>query len=143
MRQRYPSAIEVRPPDDVEGAIEAVRALLRGEQSDLSWIALDMDRVPVFNRRVYEIARKIPRGRTLSYGDIAARLGDLTLARAVGQALGSNPFPPIVPCHRVVSADGRMHGFSSPGGVAAKLRLLSIEGWEAQGGPTLFDAADR
>jgi methylated-DNA-[protein]-cysteine S-methyltransferase len=116
----------------VAAAIEAIRALLHGERRDLSAIVLDMAGVPEFNRRVYEIARAIRPGKTLSYGDIATRLGDVSLSRAVGQALGENPFPPIVPCHRVISADGRMHGFSSTGGVEMKLRMLTIEGWQAE-----------
>jgi methylated-DNA-[protein]-cysteine S-methyltransferase len=129
---QFPHASETEPPKDVRSAIESVSALLRGEVCDFSGVVLDMDGVKEFNRRVYEIARAIPAGTTLSYGDIAAQLGDVSLSRAVGQALGENPFPPIVPCHRVISADGRMHGFSSTGGVAMKLRMLAIEGWHAE-----------
>ena len=103
--------------------------MLRGEEQDLSAVVLDMDGVPDLNRRVYEIARCVPAGVTVTYGDIATKLGDVALSRAVGKALGQNPFPPIVPCHRVLSADGRMHGFSSTGGVSLKLRMLEIEGW--------------
>jgi methylated-DNA-[protein]-cysteine S-methyltransferase len=77
---------------------------------------------------VYEIARTIPPGATLSYGEIAARLGMRGSARAVGQALGRNPFPIVVPCHRVLAAGGKLGGFSANGGVATKLRMLSIEG---------------
>lgn len=132
MTAQYSHASETEPPAAVTTAIDGIRALLRGERCDLSSVALDMERVPEFNRRVYEIARAIPPGATLSYGDIARALGDISLSRAVGQALGENPFPPIVPCHRVLSADGRMHGFSSSGGVAMKLRMLAIEGWQAE-----------
>jgi methylated-DNA-[protein]-cysteine S-methyltransferase len=129
---QHRDAVEAEPPGDVASAIDAIRAMLRGEPCDLSTIVLDMEGVPEFNRRVYEVARTIAAGTTLSYGDIATRLGDVSLSRAVGQALGENPFPPIVPCHRVISADGRMHGFSSSGGVAMKLRMLTIEGWQAE-----------
>lgn len=128
LSEQYPDAVESEP-HDVAAVIQAVRALLRGEPYDLSAAVLDMDGVPPFNRRVYEIARAIPAGKTLTYGDIAVQLGDISLSRAVGQALGENPFAPIVPCHRVISADGRMHGFSASGGVAMKLRMLTIEGW--------------
>ena len=86
-----------------------------------------MEQVPPFHRRVYETARSIAPGQTLSYGDLAARLGQPGAARAVGQALGKNPFALVVPCHRVLAADGRMGGFSANGGVTTKLRLLSIE----------------
>jgi methylated-DNA-[protein]-cysteine S-methyltransferase len=84
--------------------------------------------VPEFHRRVYDVARTIPPGATLTYGDIAARLGEPGSARAVGQALGRNPFPIIVPCHRVLAANGQLGGFSATGGSATKRRLLTIEG---------------
>jgi methylated-DNA-[protein]-cysteine S-methyltransferase len=101
-------------------------------------VTIDTAGVADFNRRVYAIARTIAPGATLSYGEIAERLGDRNLARDVGQALGQNPFPVIVPCHRVLAAGGKSGGFSAPGGVATKLRLLTIEGAQP-GGPTLFD----
>lgn len=138
MQKRFPSATETAPPESLSPAIEAIRALLRGEPYDVSELKLDMTSVSDLDREVYEIARDIPPGMTLSYGDIAARLGDKTLSRAVGQALGKNPFAPIIPCHRVLSADGKMHGFSATGGTAMKLRMLRNEGWR-QNEPTLFD----
>jgi methylated-DNA-[protein]-cysteine S-methyltransferase len=102
-------------------------------------VKIDMAGLPDFHRRVYDVARSIPAGATLSYGNIAEQLGDRLLARDVGEALGQNPFPIIVPCHRVLAAGGKMGGFSARGGVRTKLRLLSIEGAEP-GGPTLFEA---
>jgi len=128
MLQRFPAAGEAPPPPEVQRVIDRIVALLRGEASDLSTIALDMERVPSFHRRVYEAARAIPPGMTLSYGDIAARVGAPGAARAVGQALGRNPFPIIVPCHRVLAAGGKIGGFSAQGGVATKRRMLAIEG---------------
>jgi len=141
---RCPRARETTPPPDVACAIDAVVALLRGEASDLSGVALDMDRIGLdriapFERKVYEIARTIAPGATLTYGEIAARLGDRALARDVGQALGRNPFPLIVPCHRVLAAGGKVGGFSANGGVTTKMRLLSIEGARTSDAPTLFD----
>jgi methylated-DNA-[protein]-cysteine S-methyltransferase len=127
MLKRFPRARETQPTADIQSAIDGIAALLRGEPSDLPAIALDLAGVPVFNRRVYEVARTIPPGATLTYGDIAARLGTPGSARAVGQALGRNPFPIIVPCHRVVAAGGKIGGFSAKGGTATKLRLLSLE----------------
>ncbi len=138
MRKRFPGVPEADPPEHVRRAIADIRALLSGERRDLSAIALDLTGVPEFDARVYAIARTIAPGATLTYGDVAARLGDPGAARAVGRALGNNPFAPIVPCHRVLAADGKMHGFSAPGGVAVKLRMLRIEGWRANE-PTLFD----
>ena len=135
---RFPDAQEVAPLPAVQRAIDGIVALLRGEPSDLSDVTIDVDKVPAFNRKVYDIARSIPPGATLTYGEIAERLGDKLLARDVGQALGQNPIPLIVPCHRVLAAGGKTGGFSAPGGVVSKLRLLTIEGAQPNG-PTLFD----
>jgi methylated-DNA-[protein]-cysteine S-methyltransferase len=127
MLRRFPNARELKPPADVRRAIDGIAALLRGAPSDLSTVILDMAGVPGFNRRVYEIARAIPVGATLSYGEIATRLGKRDTARAVGQALGRNPFAIVVPCHRVLAAGGKLGGFSAAFGVKTKQRLLSIE----------------
>ena len=137
---RFPGAREGQPPADVKRAQRGIVALLRGEASELSDVALDMDGVPPFHRRVYQVARTIPPGTTLSYGEIAARLGAPGSARAVGQALGRNPFAIVVPCHRVLAASGKVGGFSANGGITTKLRLLSLEGAQASGQPGLFDA---
>jgi methylated-DNA-[protein]-cysteine S-methyltransferase len=134
---RFPAARAAVPPAHVRRTIDDIVALLGGERKELGQAILDSEAVPDFNRRVYDIARTIPPGGTLSYGAIAERLGDRNLARDVAQALGQNPFPIIVPCHRVMAAGGKTGGFSAPGGVRTKLRLLSIEGAQP-GGPTLF-----
>jgi methylated-DNA-[protein]-cysteine S-methyltransferase len=127
--RRHPNAREqASPPDDVAAAIDAIQRLLDGQKNDLSAIALDMSAIPDFERRVYVETRSIPPGETLTYGDIATRLGDIGLSRAVGQALGRNPFPIVVPCHRVLAAGGKSGGFSAPGGVDTKRRMLEIEG---------------
>jgi methylated-DNA-[protein]-cysteine S-methyltransferase len=139
LRRRLPAARAAPPPPAVERAIESIVALLQGEAVDLSAVALDMAHVPPFERRVYEVARTIPAGATLSYGDIAARVGTPEEARAVGQALGRNPIPIVVPCHRVLAAGGKLGGFSANGGIATKLRLLSIEGARINPEPTLFE----
>ncbi len=128
MLRRFPGVREEAPPAAVRRAMEGITRLLEGRSVDLSDVALDMDRVPTFHRRVYEVARAIPAGATRSYREIATRLGDPGLARAVGRALGENPFAIVVPCHRVLAAGGRMGGFSAPGGVTTKVRLLAIEG---------------
>jgi methylated-DNA-[protein]-cysteine S-methyltransferase len=135
--RRHPNAHEAAPPEAVRRTIADIVALLAGERRDLGDAVLDWAAVPDFNRRVYDVARAIPPGSTLSYGEVAERLGDRNLARDVAQALGQNPFPIVVPCHRVMAAGGKTGGFSAPGGVRTKLWLLSIE--RAQpGGPTLF-----
>jgi methylated-DNA-[protein]-cysteine S-methyltransferase len=128
IHRRQPAAAEAEPPPFVQAAVEGVQVLLRGEPADLTGVPLDLSSAPELNRRVYDVARTIPPGRTLTYGDIAERLGDPLLARAVGQALGQNPVAIIVPCHRVLAAGGRTGGFSARGGVKTKLKLLEIEG---------------
>jgi methylated-DNA-[protein]-cysteine S-methyltransferase len=136
--RRFPDAREVAPSAEVQRAVDAISSLLRGERADLRDIALDMRGVPELHRRVYEIARTIPPGKTLAYGEIAARLGDKQLARDVGQALAKNPFSIVVPCHRVLAADGKLGGFSARGGTETKLRMLSIEGVQMPGTLPLF-----
>jgi methylated-DNA-[protein]-cysteine S-methyltransferase len=138
MAQRFPEAREGLPPPAVQRAIEAIVALLNGEPSDLSTIALDMEGVAEFERRVYDIARTVPPGETLTYGEVATRLGDPAAARDVGQALGRNPFPIVVPCHRVLAAGGKAGGFSARGGVTTKMRMLTIERARTNKDPALF-----
>jgi methylated-DNA-[protein]-cysteine S-methyltransferase len=140
--RRLPKAREAPPPPEVQRAQAGIVALLRGEPMDLADVALDMSRVPPFDRRVYEVARTIPAGETLGYGEIAARLGDPAWARGVGRALARNPFALVVPCHRVLAAGGGIGGFSARGGVATKRRLLALEGGRAGRQPGLFDGGD-
>ena len=136
--RRFPGIVETPPPPHIRGIVADVTALLQGEARDLSAVPLDMEGVPDFDRRVYEIARGIPPGRVLTYGEVASRLG-INNARAIGQSLGRNPFAVIVPCHRVVAADGKLGGFSASGGSTTKRRLLAIEDARRDENPTLFD----
>lgn len=138
--RRYPDAVEGPPPPEVERVLDRIRSLLKGERIDLADVPLNMEGVPAFERRVYEVARGIPPGATLTYGEIATRLGDKALARDVGQALGRNPFPIVIPCHRVLAAGGKTGGFSARGGVATKMRILAIEGAKTSDEPLLFDS---
>jgi methylated-DNA-[protein]-cysteine S-methyltransferase len=139
MRRRHPECEEVPPPEWVARVIGRVQALLEGARDDLADVPLAWADEPEFNRRVYEITRAIPPGHTLTYGDVAQRIGDPGAARAVGQALGHNPFAPLVPCHRVLGAGNSGTGFSATGGVATKLRMLEIERAQLGGQPGLFD----
>jgi methylated-DNA-[protein]-cysteine S-methyltransferase len=92
-------------------------------------VTLDLDpAVPAFHRRCYEFLLTIGWGQTTTYGDIAKTLGDVRLSRAVGQAMGANPLPLIIPCHRVLGAGGTTGGFSAPGGAATKRIMLALEG---------------
>ena len=136
---RFPETQETPPPPAVAQTIARMQALLRGERDDLRDIGLDDGDLPTFNKRVYDVARRINPGSTRTYGDIARELGDPLLAREVGRALGRNPFPIIVPCHRVLAADGKAGGFSATGGVATKLRMLAIERAKTDNAPSLFD----
>lgn len=140
--RRWPAAVETAPPAGVQRAIERIRDLLSGTGTDLQDIPLDLDGVPEFNRKVYDVARGIPPGQTLTYGDIAKRMGvGPEAAREVGQALGRNPIAIIVPCHRVLAANGKMGGFSANGGASTKRRMLEIEGAPALGAGPLFEQA--
>jgi methylated-DNA-[protein]-cysteine S-methyltransferase len=136
--RRFPEAVEAEVPESLAATVVGIQALMRGEKADLSDAPLDLSRTPEFNARVYEIARAIPPGETLTYGEIAVKLGDKLLARDVGAALGKNPWPIVVPCHRVTAAGGKPGGFSARGGVNTKLKLLGIEGAKAAAQTDLF-----
>jgi methylated-DNA-[protein]-cysteine S-methyltransferase len=137
--QLYPEAREMRPPLNVEIAIEGIVALLRGGDSDLSDVALDMTGIPVFNQRVYAFARTIPRGETRIYDEVASTLRASGAVYSVAQAIGRNPFMIIVPCHRVLEAGHYADKISPNGGAISKRRLLSIEGTQTTASKTLFD----
>src|SRR5450631_3704551 len=138
--QLYPDARDMRPPVTVEIAIEGIVALLRGEASDLSDIALDMTGIHAFNARVYEITRAIPRGETRTYAEVAAILRATGAVHSVAQAIARNPFMIIVPCHRVLEAGGYADRISPNGGAISKRMLLSIEGARSSiSSKTLFD----
>lgn len=127
LRRRHPTLEEAPPPPAVQSAIDGIVALLGGEPRDLMEIALDLEGLQDFALRVYELARAIPPGQTRTYGEVATALGDPAAARAVGRALGANPFPIIIPCHRILGAGDWSGGFSAPGGVETKKKLLRIE----------------
>ncbi len=123
-------------------ALTLTRASLSGTRTDLSKLKLDLSYAPAFNRRVYDLVLTIPFGQTMTYGEVAREVGAPGGAQAVGRAMADNKIPLIVPCHRVLAADGKMHGFSAPGGVASKRKLLEIEGAIEPEPPTLFDFID-
>jgi methylated-DNA-[protein]-cysteine S-methyltransferase len=134
LRQRFPEAQEAPPNAAAKRAVEGIILLLRGERINLADLPLDMSAVPPFHRRVYDAACKVEPGKTTTYGALAGQIEAQGAARVVGQALARNPFALIVPCHRVISANGRMGGFSANGGEATKRRLLAIEGRGEQPG---------
>lgn len=128
LRGRVPRAVETEPPARVAEIIARVVALMGGQDIDLSDVPVDLSGLSGFHQKVYEVTRAIPAGATLTYGAVADRIKAPGSARAVGRALGENPIPVIVPCHRVTAADGRFGGFSAPGGRDTKLALLAAEG---------------
>ena len=137
--QLYPEARETRPPMNTEIAIDGIVTLLRGEASDLLDVTLDTRGIHVFNQRVYELTRAIPRGETRTYSEVATRLGAPGATHSVAQAIAKNPFVIIVPCHRVLEAGGYADKISPNGGTISKRHLLSIEGTHPAHSTTLFD----
>ena len=135
----YPEARETRPSSDVEAAIEGIVALLHGDTSDLSDVPLDMTGLHAFDQRVYQIVRRIPRGETVTYSEVATRLGSPSAVRPVAQSIARNPFVVIVPCHRVLEAGGYTDKMSPHAGLISKRRLLSIEGTGSPTSKTLLD----
>ncbi|TFZ08223.1 methylated-DNA--[protein]-cysteine S-methyltransferase [Ramlibacter humi] len=127
------------PPSGVQAVIARLQRLLEGDRDTLADVPLDYEGVPPFNQRVYEAARAIPPGQVKTYGELARELGDVGASRAVGQALGHNPFAPLIPCHRILAANGASGGFSADGGVRTKLKILEIERAVLGDGPGLFD----
>jgi methylated-DNA-[protein]-cysteine S-methyltransferase len=116
-------------PPWVHAIIARVQAHLTGQPQDFADLPYAFDRVADFPQQVYRATLQVKSGRTCSYGDIAQALGHPpAVSRAVGSALGANPWPLLIPCHRVVASSGKMTGFSGPGGIKTKLRLLALEG---------------
>jgi len=141
--RRWTGAEEQAPPPAMQAVIDRVLKLLAGEKIDLGDVPLDFGDSPDFHKRAYAIARTIPPGQTMTYGEIARRLGEPHESREVGQAMGRNPIAILMPCHRVLGSDGKMGGFSANGGVATKRRILEIEGAAALGAGPLFASLDR
>lgn len=138
--QQYPEAREWRPPAEVQFAIDGIVALLNGKPVDLSDIPLDTYDIPEFNCRVYEAIRRIPRGETRTYADIAIHLYVSGAVNAVSNAVARNPFAILVPCHRALVTVGQTSGFAGNAGIVTKSRLLSIEGALSGRATNLFDA---
>ncbi|MDB4943807.1 MAG: ogt [Labilithrix sp.] len=121
-------AAESEAPGFVREAVARLQEHLAGRPQDLASLPLDLARVSAFNAGALRAAQAVPAGQTATYGEIAARIGSPGAAQAVGRAMATNPWPIVVPCHRVVAAGGKSGGFSAPGGLATKERLLRIEG---------------
>ena len=138
LRQCFPEAVESALDTAVRPVADRVASLLAGTADGLTDVDLDLTGLPDFDRRVYAVTRAIAPGHTLTYGEVAAAIGSPGAAQAVGQALGRNPIPVLVPCHRVLAADGAVGGFSAAGGTVTKRALLAAEHTPGFGEPTLF-----
>ncbi|MDQ8755137.1 methylated-DNA--[protein]-cysteine S-methyltransferase [Sphingosinicella sp. LHD-64] len=128
LARRFPDLEDTEPPESICAITVRIVAHLGGGRDDYADVPIDFARVGDWEASVYRAALAIPAGETRTYGQLASGLGDPGAAQAVGQALGRNPWPIVVPCHRITAADGRTGGFSAPGGAATKLKLLEIEG---------------
>lgn len=116
------------PDRRVAALADRIEDYAEGAEVDFSDAAMDLSGVPEFHRRAYDLLLTIPWGQTTTYGEMARRLGDVNLSRAVGQAMGANPLPLVIPCHRVLATGGGAGGFSAPGGAATKRVMLALEG---------------
>jgi methylated-DNA-[protein]-cysteine S-methyltransferase len=125
-------------PEAVRAAISGIVAVLGGSAMDLGFVTLDEHGIDPLRRAVYAATRTIPPGTTATYGEVARAIGRPDAARDVGAALARNPFPMVVPCHRVLGANGRLTGFSAPGGLETKRRMLELEGAPGFGQQLLF-----
>jgi methylated-DNA-[protein]-cysteine S-methyltransferase len=139
LSRRFAGCTETVPPPAIASAIDLVTRLLAGEPVEIDEIAIDLSGCEPFEQMVYRAARAIPRGEVRTYGELAVEIGQPGAPRAVGAALGRNPIPILVPCHRILAASGRSGGFSAPGGTATKFRILAIEGARRSSDSTLFD----
>jgi methylated-DNA-[protein]-cysteine S-methyltransferase len=129
LRRREPDAAPESPPPPVAAAVALVRRYFAGEAAEFGDVALDLAGQSSFFLQVYAATRAVGWGATTTYGALASGLGaGPAAARDVGRAMASNPVPLIIPCHRVLAAGGKPGGFSAPGGAAAKLRMLALEG---------------
>lgn len=138
LSRRFTGAAESAPSPEAWQAIASLVRLLEGGEEDISPIPVDLSALPAFDRSVLEHTRLIPQSETRTYGAIASALGSAGAARAVGRALGRNPIPILIPCHRVLAASGRSGGFSAPGGVTTKMKLLQIERARRTGAAEMF-----
>ena len=139
IKARFPGAEAAEPPPPIAAVADGVEKLLAGEAVDLGFAPLELETVPEFERLVYAAAQAIPPGSVRTYGELAEAIGSPGAARAVGAALGRNPFPIVVPCHRILAAGGRSGGFTAPGGVTTKFRMLQIERARRSDEAGLFD----
>lgn len=121
-------AAEAHPPDALAAAVAALQRYFTGVPTDFAAVPLDFTGIAAFPRRLYEQMRQLRWGETLTYGELAGRVGAPGAAQAVGRAMGANPLPVVIPCHRVLASHGKLGGFSAPGGGRTKLKLLEMEG---------------
>ena len=138
LRGRSATVVEGEPTRQIEQAIVDFRTYFSGAQVDFSGIGLDLAGVGAFHRSIYDATRRVGWGETTTYGALAQQAGSPDASRAVGQAMGRNPVPIIIPCHRVLASGGKPGGFSAFGGAVTKQRLLAMEGVHLDGGAPML-----
>ncbi|ODT67858.1 MAG: 6-O-methylguanine DNA methyltransferase [Pelagibacterium sp. SCN 63-23] len=130
LRQRFVERgfTPAEPDGEIAALMDAIEDYAEGRAVDFSKVRLDLGGIPDFHRRAYDLLMQVGWGETLTYGDLARQLGDVGMSRAVGQAMGANPMPLVIPCHRILASNGKPGGFSAPGGAVSKVRMLALEG---------------
>jgi methylated-DNA-[protein]-cysteine S-methyltransferase len=126
--RRLAHAQAAAPPPAIAHARSLLQRYFAGERIDFGTLAVDLEGVAPFYRRIYGVAREVGWGATATYGDIAQAIGSPGAARGVGQAMGRNPVAVVIPCHRILASGNKIGGFSAFGGAVAKTRLLALEG---------------
>jgi methylated-DNA-[protein]-cysteine S-methyltransferase len=128
LEQQLGAVLDASPPRPIARALAKLAGQFAGRPTSFADVALDLRGLSKFRVAVYRALQQVPAGQTVSYSELARRVGSPRSARAIGRALATNPFAVIVPCHRVLARDGSLGGFSAPGGAATKARLLEQEG---------------
>lgn len=123
-----PGTAEQAAPAWVAALVGDIKAYAAGEEIDFTGVPVDLAGVDDFRLAIYAAARKLAYGETTTYGELAKRAGHGGLPRETGQALGANPVPLVIPCHRILAAGGKIGGFSAPGGSTTKEKMLALEG---------------
>jgi len=127
---RFGGATPAEPPAPIAAIVDLAQRYFAGERMEFDGIELDLSQVDPFRRAIYDALRKVGFGETVTYGELAKRVGakEPQAAQDVGVAMARNPVPLIIPCHRVLAAGGKLGGFSAPGRTETKQKMLALEG---------------
>lgn len=128
LAQRAAGVPDLAPPLAIAAVVERLKEYAAGTPVDFSGTPIDLAGVDDFRLAIYDAAKRLRYGETVTYGELARRAGHDGMARETGAALGANPLPIVIPCHRILAAGNKIGGFSAPGGSATKERMLAMEG---------------